>query len=79
MNRQRMDKTCGLPEGTSWSRSPNDHEDGNTPLLDDDPALDFLLYEQMRKENKPQSQTGCLGVVILCCVIPAGWLAHHWL
>lgn len=31
----------------------DEHENGNTPLLDGDPALDFLLYEEMCKENKP--------------------------
>lgn len=57
----------------------NHDEHNNDPLLDEDPALDFLLYEEMLKENKSRPQAGCLGVVIFCFVIPAGWLAHHWL
>ena len=35
-------------------------------LLDDDPALDYILYEEMEKEKKgPQNNGGCLGVFVL--------------
>ena len=66
-------------EAADFRMNHDEHENGNTPLFNDDPTLDFLLYEEIRKENKPRPQPGCLGVVILCFVIPAGWLAHHWL
>lgn len=56
----------------------DEHENG-IPLLDDDPALDFLLYEEMCKENKTRPQAGCLGMMLFCLVIPVGLLAHHLL
>ena len=35
-------------------------------LMDDDPALDYILYEDMTQgKNKKQTGTGCLGVVVL--------------
>ena len=42
-----------------------DHFDETKGLLDDDPALDYILYEDMTKDNKSQKGNGCLGVVIL--------------
>lgn len=71
--------TTNKEETADFKMNHDEHENGTPPLFDEDPALDFLLYEEMHKENKPRSQAGCLGVVIFCFVIPAGWLAHHWL
>ncbi len=36
-------------------------------LLDDDPALDYILYEEMTQEEggKGQGGKGCLGVIVL--------------
>ena len=35
-------------------------------LMDDDPALDYILYENMTQEdNKKQSGNGCLGMILL--------------
>ncbi len=35
-------------------------------LLDDDPALDYILYEKMEKEGETsQKNGGCLGVFVL--------------
>ena len=47
-----------------------DHED----LLDDDPALDYLLYEEMEKESNQQvGKGGCLaGFVVL--ILPVSLL-----
>ena len=34
-------------------------------LLDDDPALDFILYNEMGKEEKkPRQKSGCSAVII---------------
>jgi hypothetical protein len=36
-------------------------------LIDDDPALDYILYEEMKNEEakQPQNAKGCLGVFVL--------------
>ncbi len=35
-------------------------------IMDDDPALNYILYEEMEKEEKnPQKNGGCLGVFVL--------------
>ena len=52
-------------------------------LLDDDPALDCILFEEMRKEDRGNRQkrgSGCLGLLVLM-VVPAGGLLFglHWL
>ena len=44
-------------------------------LLDNDPALDYILYEEMRKDergggNKPKGG-GCMGLLLLV-VLPVG-------
>lgn len=40
-------------------------------LLDDDPALDCILFEEMSKEQRqPRNSSGCLGVVIIL-LLPA--------
>nr|WP_320012215.1 hypothetical protein [uncultured Desulfobulbus sp.] len=46
----------------------------NEPFFDDDPALDYILYEEMTNERQPQHRPGCFGVVLLCWVIPASWV-----
>lgn len=43
-------------------------------ILDDDPALDFILYDEMVKNERkpPQKQAGgCLGLILLF-LLPAG-------
>ncbi|NLX18363.1 MAG: hypothetical protein GXY53_03650 [Desulfobulbus sp.] len=43
----------------------NHSQDEPNGLLDDDPALDYILLEEMRKESRrPPSTTGCLGMVV---------------
>jgi len=37
-------------------------ETGN--LMDDDPALDYILYEDLEQKGE-QKDTGCLGVVAI--------------
>ena len=44
-------------------RDDNDEYNG---LLDDDPALDCILFEEMRKEDKLGSRKeGCLGMLLI--------------
>jgi hypothetical protein len=43
----------------------NDFED-NQGLLDDDPALDCILYEEMNKEDRrPSGKGGCLSMMLI--------------
>ena len=50
----------------------NDDFDEHNGLLDDDPALDFVLYQEMEKENRqPGSKSGCLAGVLLF-ILPIG-------
>ena len=45
-------------------------------LLDDDPALDYVLYEEMNKEEKTsQKNGGCLGVFVLL-LLPFSTVAY---
>jgi len=51
----------------------SDDFDENDGLLDEDPTLDFILYQEMEKENKqPGSKSGCLGGVLLFIIFPIG-------
>ena len=56
----------------------NDGFEEHNGLLDDDPALDFILYEEMRKdENKgppPKGNGGCLSLIVLAVLPTAGTL-----
>lgn len=54
-------------------------ESSNDPLLDDDETLDFLLYQELEKENGPRSKVGCLGAVGCCLALPTAWLVCRWL
>lgn len=41
-------------------------------LVDKDPALDFILYQEMERENKqPGNKSGCLGLMLLF-ILPIG-------
>lgn len=43
----------------------DDFED-NRGLIDDDPALDYVLYEEMNKDNgRPSGKCGCLGMLLI--------------
>jgi len=43
-------------------------------LLDDDPALDFILYKEMVKEDRsPRKKDGCLTLILLMSVPPAAF------
>jgi hypothetical protein len=45
-------------------------------VLDDDPALDIILLEEMEKEERrtpPKQGGGCLSLILLC-QLPAGIL-----
>ncbi len=50
----------------------------NDGLLDDDPALDYILYKEMKKENrKNKSNKGCLGVVLIL-LLPLCYAILHF-
>lgn len=52
----------------------SDDSDETKGLLDDDPALDFILYQEMVKEHtQPANKSGCLGFVLIC-LLPIGSL-----
>ena len=43
----------------------DDFED-NRGLIDDDPALDYILYEEMNKDDgRPSGKGGCLGLMLI--------------
>ena len=43
-------------------------------LIDDDPALDFIIYKEMEKEDKqPQQNGGCFTLVLFLLMPPAGF------
>lgn len=44
------------------------HDDRNNTILDDDDALDFIIYEECKKkQDRPQkgAKGGCRGMVVL--------------
>jgi len=41
----------------------SDHDN----LMDDDPALDYILYEEM-ENNEPQEGGGCFSVIVIFLV-----------
>ena len=46
-------------------------------LLDDDPVVDYILYEDMeREQNKGKEGKGCLANVVIL-LLP--WVAGYWL
>lgn len=54
-----------------------DNDDEFNGLFDDDPALDYILFEEMRKEESHQKgRGGCLGILVIF-LIPACYLAIY--
>ncbi|MDH3329569.1 MAG: hypothetical protein OEM01_10080 [Desulfobulbaceae bacterium] len=46
--------------------------DDHPGLLDEDPALDYVLYKEMEKEDKrPRKNGGCLSLVLFSLLPPA--------
>lgn len=46
--------------------------DDHPGLLDEDPALDYVLYKEMEKEDKPPRKNGgCLSLVLFSLIPPA--------
>ena len=51
--------------------------DENNGLLDEDPALDFILYQEMERESKgSRSKSGCLAGVLLL-ILPLGNFIYY--
>lgn len=58
-----------------------DHDDdGRGLIVDDDPALDFILYKEMTKNDQKQNggRGGCFGVVVLFLLPVAGMMFFYW-
>ena len=54
----------------------SDDFDENNSLIDEDPALDFIIYQDMERENKrPGGKSGCLAIVPLF-ILPMGSLLY---
>jgi len=45
-------------------------EEDHPGLLDDDPALDYILYKEMVKDEKrsPKGKGGCLSLILIMIV-----------
>ena len=46
-------------------------------LMDDDPALDYILYEDMTQEENKKTAGGCFGILLfflIPCVSMIGFL-----
>ena len=55
---------------------PDDNQD-NPGLIDNDPALDYILYEEMNKDNgQPNGKAGCLGLLLIITVPTFYFLVH---
>ena len=55
----------------------HDDDEEYNGLLDDDPALDCILLEEMRKEDVTQKKRGgCLGILLIF-LFPVFYLAIH--
>ena len=53
------------------------NDDEYNGLLDDDPALDCVLFEEMRNEDaQRKGGGGCLGILVIF-LIPACYLVIH--
>ena len=57
-----------------------DHDNDGDGLIDDDPALDFILYEEMTQNDRRQKEGrgGCFGVLLLIVLPGMGLLIFHW-
>jgi len=58
-----------------------DHDDdGRGLIVDDDPALDFILYEEMTKNDRKQKggRGGCFGIVVLLLLPVASMMLFYW-
>lgn len=58
-----------------------DHDDdGRGLIVDDDPALDYILYEEMSKNDRKQkgARSGCFGVVALLLLPVASMMLFYW-
>ncbi len=48
-------------------------EFGDDNLMDEDDALDFILYKEMQENEKQRAKGGCLSMVVIL-LIPVGIL-----
>jgi hypothetical protein len=54
-------------------------EENSDNIFDDDPALDFIIYEELEKQNQGQKSGngGCLGGVVLM-LLPVACAVFFW-
>ena len=57
-----------------------DHDDdGRGLIVDDDPALDYILYEEMSKnDRKKGDRSGCFGLVVLLFLPVSSMILFYW-
>ncbi len=55
----------------------NRHDDNNG-LLDEDPALDYILHQEMGQEESPKGKIGCLGMAFIV-LLPIGYGLLHFI
>lgn len=41
------------------------NQDDHDGLIDDDPALDCILFEEMRRDSNQPNRGGCLGLLLI--------------
>ncbi len=54
-------------------------DENSDNIFDDDPALDFILYEELEKQNQEQKsgKGGCLGAIVLM-LLPMSCALFFW-
>jgi len=54
-------------------------EENSDNIFDDDPALDFIIYEELEKQNQGQKSGngGCLGGIVLM-LLPVACAVFFW-
>lgn len=56
------------------------HDLENDNIFDEDDALDFIIYEELEKQNnEPKNgKGGCLGTILLLLVPAASMIFINW-
>ena len=58
----------------------DDLDDSRDGILDDDPALDCILYQELNKEGRPprpSGKNGCFGTVLLVLLPTIGLVCWY--
>jgi len=56
------------------------HDDGNDNIFADDDALDFIIYEELEKQDRQRKdgKSGCLSMVVLLLLPMASLMLLCW-